>query len=129
MRLRYYILWIENDRGWYETTLGSINDEIEELGFVPVSKQISSGRELDDLLRQDNHLKKYDIILVDYKLNHSEDGDVLIDRIRNNEIYTDVIFYSQDPQDLQDIFTKKGLEGVYISDREGIEEKFQNVMK
>jgi hypothetical protein len=129
MRLRYYILWIENDKGWYETTSELIKSEVEEFGFVPVEENIDSGKQLNELLEKDSNLSNYDIILVDYKLNNSENGDVLINRIRGNEIYTDVIFYSQDPQDLNDVFRKKGLEGVYISNREEIDEKFKKVMK
>ncbi len=113
MRLKYKILWVENDSDWAE----SIEDDLKEIiegdyGFVLV---------WDLFAKQDEKIKynDYDLILMDLNLESEPSGDVLIKNIRDREIYTDVIFYSADG--LQKIKQKAqalDLEGVYYSGRD-----------
>jgi hypothetical protein len=129
MRLKYNILWIENDKAWQSTAQKLIESELIDLGFVPVIQKITSAQDLEELLIFQPFLKEYDIILVDYKLNNNERGNILIDRIRQNEIFTDVIFYSQDINALRDTFRSLELEGVYTSSRVDFEDRFSKIMK
>lgn len=113
MRLKYKILWVENDSDWAE----SIEEEIRELveqqyGFD--YDRTFSNKQNDAILFND-----YDLILMDLNLESEPTGDVLIKNIREREIYTDVIFYSADG--LQKIKQKAhdlDLEGVYFASRD-----------
>lgn len=113
MRLKYKILWVENDSDWAE----SIEEEIRELveqqyGFD--YDRTFSNKQNDAILFND-----YDLILMDLNLESEPTGDVLIKNIRDREIYTDVIFYSADG--LQKIKQKAhdlDLEGVYFASRD-----------
>ncbi len=129
MRIKYFILWIENDKSWQSTAQKLIEVELIDLGFIPIINAITGEEELKELLAIKPDLKEYDIILVDYKLNNEEQGNVLIEQIRNNEIYTDVLFYSQDINALRDAFRSLELEGVYTSSRANFEERFSKIMK
>ncbi len=128
MRLEYKILWIENDSDWKESTEDMIKDEILEKGYI-----------LDTTFYKDYNVflgktaKKdygiYDLILVDFKLDNDLTGDNFIEKVRNNNVLTDVLFYSQNSDELKDKFSKNSLEGVYISNREDFEDKFFQVFR
>lgn len=113
MRLKYKILWVENDSDWAE----SIEEEIKEL----IEKQYGFDYNKTFAIKQDDAImfNNYDLILMDLNLESEPTGDVLIKNIRNREIYTDVIFYSADG--LQKIKQKAhdlDLEGVYFASRD-----------
>lgn len=113
MRLKYKILWVENDSDWAESVEDDLKEIIEgDYGFVLA---------WDLFAKQDEKIKynDYDLILMDLNLETEPSGDVLIKNIRDKEIYTDVIFYSADG--LQKIKQKAqalDLEGVYYSGRD-----------
>lgn len=129
MRLNYNILWIENEKSWLDSTKALIQDYVEELGFRLFVKPLMDGVELDELLKIEPHLEKYDLILVDYALNNSKEGNELIKRIRSNDIYTDILFYSQDVDKMRKAFNENNLEGVFTSSREDFEDRFIQIMK
>lgn len=113
MRLKYKILWVENDSDWAE----SIEEEIKEL----VEQQYGFDYDRTFLSKQNDAIlfNDYDLILMDLNLESEPTGDVLIKNIREREIYTDVIFYSADG--LQKIKQKAhdlDLEGVYFASRD-----------
>lgn len=126
MKLNYYILWVEDDNSWYKTTAELFEGTIEEHGFHPV---IDRKKTLDEVSQElaSNGLKKYDIFLIDFTLKNSADGSSIIDFLRDKNIYTDVIFYSSDKQTILDSIRDNQFEGVYHSDRNGIENKFEKV--
>lgn len=113
MRLKYRILWVENDTDWAE----SIEEEIKAL----VEDQYGFDFESTPATKQDESImyNEYDLILMDLNLESEPSGDMLIKNIRDKEIYTDVIFYSADG--LQKIKQKAhdlDLEGVYFASRD-----------
>ena len=113
MRLKYKILWVENDSDWAE----SIEEEIKEL----VEQQYGFNYDRTFANKQNDAIlfNDYDLILMDLNLESEPTGDVLIKNIRDREIYTDVIFYSADG--LQKIKQKAhdlDLEGVYFASRD-----------
>lgn len=126
MKLNYYILWVEDDNSWFETTSELFEDTITSYGFHPVVERKKS---LDEVIKElvGNGLKKYDIFLIDFKLRNSKDGDSIIDFLRDKNIYTDIIFYSSDKQSIVDSIKEHLFEGVYHSDRKDIEDKFEKV--
>lgn len=113
MRLKYKILWVENDSDWAESIEEEIKELVEQQYGFDYDRTFSSKKN-DDILFND-----YDLILMDLNLESEPTGDVLIKNIREREIYTDVIFYSADG--LQKIKQKAhdlDLEGVYFASRD-----------
>lgn len=128
MRLNYFILWIEDDDSWYSTTSELLSETVIDSGFHPT---FTRKKTLDEVIEQlqDTGLKKYDILLIDFKLRNSKDGDSIIHYVRDHAVYTDIIFYSSDKQSIVDLIKENLFEGVYHSDRKEFEDKFEKVFK
>lgn len=119
MRIEYKILWVEDEKGWYKDSKGLIEDYLDELGFVLVSKYCKTFEEVKTE-HSLNQLKEYDLLLVDFTLAGSPDGDEIIKFIRKqkeNPILTDVIFYSNDIESVRSSIRKYDFEGIYTSHR------------
>lgn len=114
MDIFYRILWYEDNKDWYNSMSGRVQKTIKEFDLIP---QIDY-KKIPEINIQEIQNNNYDLIIVDYKLtNKGVNGDKVIEEIRSGNIYTDVIFYSEDGDQLKDIFIKKGLEGVFITTR------------
>jgi len=128
MKLNYNILWVEDDNSWYETTAELFKENIEDMGFVPaISRKVSIDEVTDEY--EKTGLKKIDILLIDFNLKNSPNGDAIINLVRSKEIYTDIIFYSSDLNSVKESMHNFYMEGVYYSDRKDIEHKFDLVFK
>lgn len=130
MRLEYRILWVEDNKSWYETTKELFTDTLGELGFKLVSKKCENIDEVKAEINK-NWLKEYDLLLIDFTLKNSESGDKIIEFIRGIQeqpILTDIIFYSSAVENVRDSMHKLGLEGVYSADRNEIDTKFDLVV-
>ncbi len=128
MKIKYHILWVEDEPSWYETTLQLFKDTLADDGFELISERKDNIQQIRELIAQDG-LKKFDMLIIDFTLKDSETGDDIIKLIRENEIYTDVLFYSSAPDNVKESMFKNGLEGVYTADRKDIEAKFNAVFK
>lgn len=128
MRLDYRILWIENDPHWQKTTEDMIRDSISDRGYILKTTPYQDYNEF--VKKTDPYIyKSYDLILIDFKLDNDLTGDKFIEQVRKNNVYTDIIFYSQNSDELSKRFSELSLEGVYISNREDFEDKFLQVFK
>ncbi|MCK6622150.1 MAG: hypothetical protein HUU32_17655 [Calditrichaceae bacterium] len=114
MRLDYKILWFEDEKGWYEAILPDISDFLAEKGFELDPYRQVNDSDLETIIDED----KYDLILIDYNLLGGEKGDVVVEKIRDHKIYTDIVFYSQSGEKVvRDAAKEKGLDGVFCADR------------
>jgi hypothetical protein len=70
-----------------------------------------------------------DLIVVDYNLGgNQERGEAFIRKIREHDILTEVIFYSAaGATDLWDAVRVRQLEGVYVTNRQGVTAKVEKV--
>lgn len=130
MNIEYKILWVEDDKSWYNTTLELFEGILSDLGFNLQSKKCENIEEVKSEISA-NNLREYDMLLVDYTLKNSESGDKIIEFIRNikeEPILTDVLFYSSAVEHVRDSMHQLGLEGVYTADRKDIETKFELVL-
>ena len=129
MRLKYKILWVENELDWLESAIDFPREVVEDAGFEFSHKRISTEKEIDELLNTEEPLKDFDLILVDFNLDNGDRGNVIINKIRENDIYTDVIFYSQDVEGIRNVLKKQWIDGVYHTsrDRALFEDKFERV--
>jgi len=127
MKLTYKILWFEDEYDFIKLCIPEIKEYIENLGFKFISPHIESDNsKTDKIIFED-----YDLILMDYKLSDGDKGDVIIDKIRSMNIYTEIIFYSSSRMDeLRLSIQKNGLDGVYCANRgEGFTQKVKDIMK
>lgn len=115
MRLQYKILWFEDSESWFKTAKAFVQEFLDENGFDMVEERHRGNVEnIVDLLNKN----KYDLILMDFNLEGAK-GDEIIRRIRNNDIYTDLLFYSQDgAKSLRNTIHEKGVDGIYCSSRD-----------
>lgn len=114
MKIKYNILWVENDRDWLESIAYEIKEFVEDLGF-----KFSYDIAIDKSGIGDYN--KYDLILMDLNLESEPTGDKIIQEIRNLNIYTDVVLYSASGiSAIRTAGHEKELEGVYYSGRNEI---------
>jgi len=93
MKLHYRILWIDDQIEDY-IDLG-IKSEFEaylsSLGFKPTVQTFENGKKAEEAIQTVN----FDLILSDYNIQGGDDqGDVLIQKIRDGGVFTEVLFYS-----------------------------------
>lgn len=129
MRIKYYILWIENEKDWYDTTKDFVTDVLEENQFELVTEVYSSENEISELIKNEAFLQKFDLILVDFQLDKGDRGSNIIENIRSHRVFTEIIFYSQDLPSIRTFLADNFIDGVYIANRDGGEfrEKFEKV--
>lgn len=128
MKLNYYLLWVEDDNSWFDTTSELFKETILDYGFNPIIERKVNLEEVVEEITNTG-LKKYDILLIDFNLKDSKSGDSIIDFLRDKDIYTDIIFYSSDKSLILESVSKHQFEGVYHSDRKEVEDKFVKVFK
>ncbi len=93
MKLNYKILWID-DQIEDIINLGIKDDIQEHLENLEFGVTIDC-YETRDIAEEKLKKNKYDLILSDYNIGQDENmGDALVEWIRRNEIFTEVLFYS-----------------------------------
>lgn len=125
MKLKYKILWFDNEPDWVESIEDDIREIIEDEYCFIYDKEL---REKDEPKAP---YANYDLILMDLNLEDEKTGDQLIQNIRNLDIYTDVLFYSADGiSKIKEKAQALGLEGVYFSgrDKDAFIEKLRKVI-
>lgn len=95
MKLTYKILWIDDNIEDY-IDMG-IKSEfmafLDNLGFIPTIDTFEEVKEAEKAISS----VKYDLILSDYNIDErlpDQQGDILIRKIRDEGIFTEVLFYS-----------------------------------
>lgn len=97
MKMNYKILWIDDNIEDY-IDMGIKAEFIlylENLGFIPTVDTSEDGAKAEESLK----LNKYDLILSDYSIDEKgkvkdKQGDVLIQKIRDGGVFTEILFYS-----------------------------------
>lgn len=121
MKINYSILWFEDNQSWFDSVVDSIKDYLRDNGFKEIIKREEKWGELDKLVENGDLDKLYDLIIIDYNLA-GEKGDAIINKIRDNEFFTEIIFYSQDGEtSVREKVKELGADGVYCSARDNPE--------
>ncbi len=126
MKISYSILWFDDTEEFFESLdLDPLKDHIKSWGFSPRIEFVSDPETF--MLHEPFH--DFDLIIVDYNLEEYEQhGEDFIKRIRNHDIYTEVIFYSANPaNELWNAVRDKELEGVFVASRTGVLTKIEKV--
>lgn len=110
MDLNYNILLFEDDSDYVISIEDLLKDYLDDLGFkLKLSVEVD-GNNINELILDD----EWDLILMDYNLRSSDNGDELIKQIRSHELYTEIIFYSEVP-DFEDKIKSELIEGIYFA--------------
>lgn len=105
---KFKVLWIDDQTKKCKREVRAVSNLIKALGFeskitfeTSISK--SSLSEIDGALYKAIHARDVDLFLVDYNLKNDVFGSDIVRQIRSeNDIYTDIIFYSNDRRALVD---------------------------
>jgi len=122
MRLQYGIAWFEDSKEYIKSLEPQIRDYLEGLGFDLDLTPRSDDSDFAEVIKN----KDLDLILIDQNLSKNRKGAKLIDAIRENELYTEVVFYSQYENFLNEI--KQQLEGIYCAKRDDLFEKTKKII-
>ena len=130
MKLIYKILWIEDQmhsiRGRKRVISNYVQDE---KGFELDINEIQTFEQFKKEIGFES-LKDYDLVLVDLNLDDDENGDgnKIIEEIRKNDIYTEIIFYSSHYGHLIDLLKENRTEGIFTSERNQIDTKAKKII-
>lgn len=113
MNLEYKILWFEDEAGSFNAKKRLVKRIVEGLGFIfSEPRNEIDGANLDSI-----NFAMYDLIISDLKLNNVN-GTALLEKIREDGIYTEVVFYSSIGETaLREELKKFEIDGVYCADR------------
>lgn len=102
MKLNYKILWID-DKIDSIISLGIkdyIQEYLESLEFITSIDCYETAKLETEIIKQNN----YDLILSDFEVDEDgQNADVLIKKIRNYDIFTEVLFYSGHSEFIQSL--------------------------
>ena len=130
MRLKYKILWFEDDTEYLDRDIGPrvTNYLREDLGFDPEIIHKTSDVNVDELVAKE----EYDLIVTDLNLTQGGDetGQKIIEHVRNQHILTDVFLYSSSPQAIEDIKKKNpGIERIsFAAGRPALYDKLHDLI-
>ena len=129
MKLEYSILWFDDDKEQFESyDFTSLVEEIRSWGFdfdgpehVQTPAEFTGKAPFND----------FDLIVVDYNIGEdSKQGDDFIQMVRENAVYTEIVFYTAgETNTLWESVKEKRLEGVFLSNVAGIIEKVTRVAR
>lgn len=126
MNISYEILWIDDQKDSVQDAVDEISDYIDKQGFEPIIQIASPLDGLDEKLAD----SKWHLIAMDFTLGGGKTGTELIQKIRSAKHYTEIVFYSSDPDKLEEDLKSEVLEGVYRASREGtdLEDKIKSII-
>lgn len=127
MRLKYHILWFEDQEGVVEGISPKIKDFLlDDLGFELECNIQRNGNDLESLVKGND----FDLIVTDLNLDDGETGKNLIERIRNDEILTEVLLYSSNGEEIQKIIQDTpGLERVsFAAGHEALPDRLKRII-
>jgi cell division protein ZapA (FtsZ GTPase activity inhibitor) len=122
MRLEYGIAWFEDSKDYVESLEPQFREYLKGLGFDLELTQRADDSDLVEVIKS----KDLNLILVDQNLSNQKKGAKLIDAIRDNELYTEVVFYSQYEDFLKEI--RKQFEGIFYATRDNLLEKTKKII-
>lgn len=121
MRIEYRILWIDDTPEWVESQVDNVREYLSDFGFVLSPDIKSSYKGID--------FSQYDIIAVDCNLSDEEKGVDALSLIRDNDVYTEILFYSQDGEPkLREEMKNNRVDGVYCASRTSFPERIKKLI-
>ena len=116
MNTIFNILWFEDEQTWYNMEKLRV-EVILKKHYLTSSIIRKNGDDLniDELTGND-----YDLILMDFKLADEVTGDTVVAALRENDILTDILFYSSEEEAMLTAIRAKmpPIDGVYLTKRD-----------
>ena len=116
MNTTFKILWFEDELVWFDMERLLIEKILKSHYLFPViERRNGDDFNLDDLTGND-----YDLIFMDYKLAEGKTGDTIVVAIRNSDIFTDILFYSSEEQNMLSAIRGQmpTIDGIYLTRRD-----------
>ena len=139
MKLKYKILWIEDEKNSIKIKAKNIRRYLEDdYGFECEEKDITVldyeefvERYIEnEKMKKNSDIEKFDLLLVDFNLGEEgHTGDKLIQIVRDGNIYSEILFYSSDLGSLMTKLNQHFIDGVFTSVRDELEEKVKKLIK
>lgn len=129
MRDYINVLWVEDTQNFYDEEKEILEIFASENGIKIDFEYISDAETfLRTMEQQKAGFQKFDICFIDYNLSMQSGkfGDTIINKLREYDVCTDILFYSEGH--FEDIISKAkenffSFEGVYVTNRENFEGK------
>lgn len=116
MNTFFKILWFEDEVTWFNMERLRINSILQEHYLIPeIVRKDGDDFDISELTGND-----YDLIIMDYKLAEGTTGDTVVTAIRENNILTDILFYSSEEHNMLTAISKgmPSIDGVYLTKRD-----------
>lgn len=131
MKTEYKIVWIDDDFESVEEDVSAVRNFLDGHGITANIQELAFDGDVDDigLIKESVNDPDLDLIVVDFLMG-TKNGSEIINTIRNSEhIFLPVVFYSSvGVENLADEVSSQGLDGVYLSPRNGVRNKIQLVI-
>jgi hypothetical protein len=130
MKLEYKILWIEDTPKSIRRDKKKIIAYIEDLGFECYIEDITNFSDFEKNIGYKN-TSEYDLLLIDLDLGNQEtkdEGNLIIKNIRDESIYSEIIFYSSQYEELKRKLNNHFIEGIFTSSREELKNKVEQII-
>ncbi len=117
MNNEFKVLWFDDNLEWYTEALEDLKDFIFSSYGLKLTSDNYKGDDFDITLLKDS---TYDLALVDYDLGMGILGSKIIEMIRKNDAYVDILFYSSHYMRLREEMnrTDPPMQGVYHCNRD-----------
>lgn len=109
MKLKYRILWFEDDAEVIDETHGpDVRRLLTSLGLIPLIDHEENGSKLPELIRS-KKINDYNLIISDLNLGEdNETGRELITHIREQRVFTEVLLYSASDAQMDKVIRSSG---------------------
>ena len=115
MNTTFKILWFEDELTWFRMEEVRIRDILSTHFLEPlIIRKDGDDFDIQELLGND-----YDLILMDYKLADEMTGDIIVSQLRQNNILTDILFYSSEEENMRAAILENTppIDGFYLTKR------------
>lgn len=121
MRLDFNILWIDDQPERVRSYQDAISRKIRKHGFQIQIAPATSASEAKEKLKGSNFADEIDLILVDFDLGAHGKGDTILNSIRHEFEFRDIVFYSAEAtQRLRELAFKRKVDGIYCCTRDDV---------
>lgn len=115
MNIFFKILWFEDEVSWRPSSERKMKEFIESHSLIPeITWKKGDEEDVESELEKD-----YDLILMDYELRGIT-GNLLIKKLRQLDIYTDVLFYSGNFEKMVSSLYSMEEDGNYVDPVDGV---------
>lgn len=125
MNLDYSVLWFDDKQEYFDSLdIEPLEEKIRSWGLCPKFHFVTTAEEF----QRHQPFDQFDLIAIDFQLEHEGCGQDFITQVREQRIYTEVVFYSADDSEaLWAALASKRLEGVFIANRRNVLAKLELV--